>query len=302
MSVSGRLRLDGSVGTFAGFTARAASGIDSPRQDTMYWGGLRRKNGGYVALIRRSVDGIWETLSEEPLASGAGLVRFDVVGDSLKLFLDGGLVGFVRDRVLTTGGEAGFRSTAGTAVEDFAVAEVVLPTAAFPFRDNFPLADGSQLNRFWDARSGNFTVQEGRLVGANPVNTTTLRAALAADASIAMTVRVPTAGTHAGVLARGVPQRNTAHWGGLVNRSGSLAAEIWRIVDGRVTVLSASPLAAAADVDHELEFSLIGADLSLAVNGSPGVATIDSTLAAAGLFGMRATSGATIDAWAIETA
>jgi len=301
VSVSGRLQLDGGVGSFAGFSARAVAGINSPRQDTMYWGGLRRRAGGYVALIRRSVDGAWETLAQQSVAGGSGLVRFDVVGDSLKLFVDGDLVGFVRDRTLTAAGEVGFRSTAGTAVEDFAVAEVVLPTASFPFRDEFTLADGSQLDRFWDARSGNFTVQGGRLVGANSVNTTTLRAALASDATIGMTAQTPTAGTHAGILARGVPQRNTAYWGGLVNRSGGLSAEIWRIVDGRVTVLTTSPLAAAADVDHDLQFSLAGSDLSLAVDGSPVAAVVDTVLSAPGLFGMRATSGAAIDAFAIET-
>ena len=301
VSVSGRLQLDGSVGTFAGFTARAATGINSSLQDTMYWGGLRRKNGGNVALIRRSVNGIWETLSEQPVTNGSGFVRFDVVGDSLKLFLDGTLVGFVRDRVLTAAGEVGFRSTAGTAVDDFTVAAVMPPTATFPFRDDFALADGSQLDRFWDARSGNFTVEAGRLAGANPVNTTTLRAALASDATIGMTAETPIAGSHAGMLARGVPQRNTAYWGGLVNRSGGLAAEIWRIVDGRVTVLATSSLAAAADVEHDLQFSLAGSDLSLTVNGSPVVAAVDTALSAPGLFGMRATSGATIDAFVIET-
>lgn len=68
---------------------------------------------------------------------------------------------------------------AGTVVNDFTVADVMLPTAGFPFRDDFALVDGSRLDRFWDAQSGNFTVKGGHLVVANSVNTTTLRAALA---------------------------------------------------------------------------------------------------------------------------
>lgn len=114
-----------------------------------------------------------------------------------------------------------------------------------------------------------------------------------------MTVQVPTAGIHAGALARGVPQRNTAYWGGLVNRSGSLQAEIWRIVDGQLTVLASSPVAAAVTADHQLQFELVGNALDLSVNGSPIATAVDATLSAAGLFGMRATAGASIDDFAI---
>ncbi|MEY3033245.1 MAG: hypothetical protein RLZZ622_1720, partial [Planctomycetota bacterium] len=302
VSLTGKLSVENAVGAFAGFAARASNGISAPQQDTMYWGGLRRKNGGYVALIRRSTNGFWETLSQQPVAAGSGLVRFDVVGDSLKLFVDGELVGFARDRMIPAAGAVGVRSTSGTAIDDFTATEVLLPMATFPFQDRFSAADGGQLDRFWDARSGNFTVQGNRLVGANPVNTTTLRAALAGDASISMTVQVPTAGSHAGALARGVPQRNTAYWGGLVNRSGGLSAEIWRVADGEITVLANSPLTETADVDHDLQFSLTGSDLSLAVNGSPVVAVDDGGLPAAGLFGIRATNNASVDTFAIETA
>ena len=302
VSLTGKLSVENAVGAFAGFAARASNGISSPQQDTMYWGGLRRKNGGYVALIRRSTNGFWETLSQQPVAAGSGLVRFDVVGDSLKLFVDGELVGFARDRMIPAAGAVGVRSTSGTAIDDFTATDVLLPMATFPFQDRFSAADGGQLDRFWDARSGNFTVQANRLVGANPVNTTTLRAALASDASISMTVQVPTAGSHAGALARGVPQRNTAYWGGLVNRSGGLSAEIWRVADGEITVLANSPLTETADVDHDLQFSLTGSDLSLAVNGSPVVAVDDGGLPAAGLFGIRATNNASVDTFAIETA
>lgn len=299
VSLTGELSVENAVGAFAGFAARAGNGIATPQQDTMYWGGLRRKNGGYVALIRRSTDGFWETLSEQPMAAGSGLVRFDVVGDSLKLFVDGELVGFVRDRMIPAAGAVGVRSTSGTAIDDFTATNVVLPMASFPFQDRFSAADGGQLDRFWDARSGNFTVQGNRLVGANPVNTTTLRAALAGDASISMTVQVPTAGTHAGALARGVPQRNTAYWGGLVNRSGSLQAEIWRIVDGQLTVLASSQVAAAATEDHLVQLNVAGNAVDLSINGSPIATAVDATLSAAGLFGMRATAGASIDDFAI---
>jgi hypothetical protein len=302
VSVSGRLRIENTVGAFAGFTARVAGNITAAGQDTRYWGGLRRKDGGHVALIRRSINGFWETLSQQPVVGGSGLVRFDVVGDSLKLFLDGELVGFVRDRAITAAGAVGIRSTAQTAIEDWTAAEVLLPTATLPFRDDFSLSNGSQLDRFWDARSGNFTVQGYRLVAANPVNTVTLRAALATDASIRMTLEVPTPGTHAGVLARGVPQRNTFYWGGLVHREGGIKAEIWRILDGQITVLAGTSLTTSPTHHHRVLFAVSGSSLNLSVDDTPIANATDALLSAPGLFGMRATAGATIDAFELTPA
>ncbi len=103
------------TGTYsAGLVARSAGSGDR----NMYWAAVSAVNGVYTALIYRNVNGVWALLSSRRVARGTGVLRFDAIGSSLKLFLDGAEVGAASDTALTSGG-VGIRASQGATVDDF---------------------------------------------------------------------------------------------------------------------------------------------------------------------------------------
>lgn len=107
--------VDVSVGGSAGVAARY-SGVGDRN---MYWGSLANRSGVLTAEIWRNYNGTWTRLVSKPVTSSAGLVRFEVVGSSLKLFLNSSLVASATDTVLRSPGITGIRGTANVSVDDF---------------------------------------------------------------------------------------------------------------------------------------------------------------------------------------
>jgi hypothetical protein len=104
------------AGMFVGLTARSSG------PGNRYEAGLEASNSGFRAVIYRVVGGVRKLLASEALGTGmgAGRLRFEVVGSSLKLYRDGALVVAATDTVIKGPGLAGIRLSQ-TSVDNFTV-------------------------------------------------------------------------------------------------------------------------------------------------------------------------------------
>jgi len=91
-------------GSFAGLVARY-SGCGDRR---MYVAGLQRVGEAFVARIWLNDGCRWRVLASGPVAVGSGRIRFDCIGSTLTLWLNGNPLVTARDRTLT-GGAVGLR-------------------------------------------------------------------------------------------------------------------------------------------------------------------------------------------------
>src|SRR5204862_42041 len=85
-----------SVGQYAGLAAR----YSGPGDTNMYWGAIGKTGATtFTAVIYKNVSGTWSLVASQAIGSSIGLgkLRFEVVGDSQKLFLDDGLKLFTFD-------------------------------------------------------------------------------------------------------------------------------------------------------------------------------------------------------------
>lgn len=288
VAVQGRITIGGGTKTTGGLIARS----NDARRPTYYWGGIRQQGDQFVAEIGRRVRGTWKSLATAALPAGQGLVRFEVIGDSQKLFVDDAFVLATNDRKISVAGRIGMQGNVEAAFDDFTFAELRRATARVPFQDRFVNTDGSQLSRFWIERSGTFTVEGYRAQARAGVNLATVNTAALQDVIGATTVKVAASGAHAGVAARVSTDGKKMYWGGLVNRSGVLSAEIWRIDGGTVKRLTAVNLPDSTTADHGIEFEVVGTTQRLRLNGTVVAETANSKLRGAGGIGMRASAGA----------
>jgi hypothetical protein len=102
----------------AGLVARqSGTGIGNE-----YWGGIRYSGGRYVAEIWRAVDGSWTRLSTTYISVNSGALRFEVVGSSLKLYVNNTLTNSVTDTTIAGAGRVGISLTnTGTRLDNFAL-------------------------------------------------------------------------------------------------------------------------------------------------------------------------------------
>ena len=83
----------------------------------MYWGGLIGVNGAFQAVIYRNVNGTLDP-AQRPHphhpgdTSSNNTLLFDVVGPSLKLFVNGTLAAFANDTMLTAARHGGAAAAA----------------------------------------------------------------------------------------------------------------------------------------------------------------------------------------------
>jgi len=290
VSVEGEVSL-ANGGGYQGFMARYSGPADS----NMYWGGLVNR-GSFLAEIWRNSGGTWTLLAREGVAGGSGSLQFDVIGESLKLSLDGVVVAFANDAVITQAGGIGMRGSLGTSVDNFSYARLQQTVAGPLFRDFFNLSDGSPPNRFWISDFGNFVIEADRLVGQGRINNTSLGTAPATDGTVTATVRADAVGKFAGIMARSTG-RNDAdmYWAGLVNRTGSLSSEVWRNLGGSWTLLEAETHAGLDPAaEQAIAFDIVAAELVFTVNGTTAHDLTDAAIPGPGRFGLRASAAATI--------
>src|SRR5262249_47493137 len=114
--------------------------------------------------------GVFYQLADAVLPSGGGIMRFEVVGSSQKLFFDDGtgekLVAFAHNTLLTGPGQVGVRAVGAVGAvsyDDFSVSRAATPTVSLPdvqggsVTDGFNAGGANQLGRQWIEGSGNFS-------------------------------------------------------------------------------------------------------------------------------------------------
>lgn len=291
VAVEARVTLSADPLTSAGVVARAVGGA----RPTYYWGGLQRRDGQLFALVGRQIGGVWQPLGRAAIPGG-DRVRFEVLGNSLRLFVNDRLAVSAYDRGI---GQQAFRigleGRRSAAFDDFTFAPLERATVGSRFRDFFRAAFGSPLERSWIDRAGDFTVTDGGVAGT-AVSLATINAAPVRDGFIQARVAAPTAGMHAGVTARTDVLGERMFWGGIVNRGGTLFGEIWLITAGRVTRLSARAVPGAdAAAGHTVRLDVSGRTLGLFVDDVATVGRVTSAINTAGRFGIRASRGAVIE-------
>jgi hypothetical protein len=108
-----------SIALASGQTAGLVARYTGPADSNMYYAGITDSNGVYTAQIWGNLDGTWNLLALTTLGKGTGRLRFEVVGASLKLFLDGDLIASAGDTAITGPGYTGVRATQGALLDDF---------------------------------------------------------------------------------------------------------------------------------------------------------------------------------------
>lgn len=278
----------GSV-TFPGLVAR----YRGPADNNMYLGALVNRNGVFTAEIWKSVEGVWTQLASTVVSSGAGQLRFTVVGSSLSLSLDGQIRASVTDSSITSAGAVGIRGTGGS-YDNFAAATLgAAPTnVSLPFSDSFTRADSPTIGDAWTIRQGQISLQGNRAVGVpSNVHVATLNSVSVADVSLVAQVDASAGSvSYPGLFARYRGVGDSDMYLGLLARRGTdLSAEIWRNVGGVWTRLAATPVGAASGT---LRFDAQGSSLTLYFNGNLVASATDSALTLPGAVGIRGGYGA----------
>ena len=114
---------------------------------------------GYQELAGRTLPGF----------TGTGTLRFEVVGNQLKLFVNGVLQLVAYDSTITAPGLAGIRNL-NASMDNFSAAAVPTQTATVPFTDHFTNANNSDLDRVWTERTGAFTIQGNAAAATDAVS------------------------------------------------------------------------------------------------------------------------------------
>jgi hypothetical protein len=281
-------------GLMAGLVARY-QGIGDKN---MYMAGVRNTSGVFTAEVWKNVKGTWTRLTTVTLShaqfSGTGTLRFDAVGSSLRLFVNGTVVASAADATFATG-SVGIRGGKGVKFSNFNAADVTRQTAPLPFSDSFgPTAD-NQLAPTWTDQIGNFNTIAGNQVAAAGLtgpNVAVVNGISTASVSLLADVSNIASGTMGSLVARyqGIGDKNM-YMAGVRNTNGVYTAEIWKNVNGIWTKLKTKTLTAAQfNGSGTLEFDLSGSTLNLLVNGTLMASTMDNTFAT-GAVGIRGLKG-----------
>jgi len=316
--VTGTFKTPSNLEVATGLVARY-SGVG---ERNFYWAALNPfGNGvpGYSAQIWKVVNGVATVLNANafPLSAGTNpsttnaVLRFEVVGSSLKLYLNDQLASYATDTSLTTG-SVGVRSVAGSQIDDFSAAVFAQQTPTLPFADAFASnPPRNTLSANWQERSGYFNVAGGVATGNEVTqgNTATLNGVSAADVVVTATFRTPT-GTEAaaGLVARYTGTNGTGdnnfYWAALNPFGGGTpgySAQIWKVVNGVATVLNANafPLSAGTNpstTNAVLRFEVVGASLKLFLNDQLASYAYDTSLTTGGV-GIRTAAGGSVAAF-----
>lgn len=310
VSVQADFVLGGAVGNgiaqTAGLVARYTGSGDGTGK--MYLGRVVQANGVYTAEIISVVGGAFTTLSSMTLSTsgpnpfnGSGVLRFEVVGNSLKLFVNNVLRVAVRSSTITTAGAVGMRGTTATTnsptkFDNFTAASVVPTTTTLPYQDQFNSSNGA-LDRVWTEQTGFFSVQN-QIASTFDSNITLATLNTAALTNVLLQANVTLSATsqaNVGFAARvsGAPDTNQ-YVGRVVynTATATYTAQIDRYVNGVFTSLGSVTLpktgANAFNGSGLLSFQVSGNTLTLTINGTV-LQRTDNSLTS-GLVGMRGRS------------
>jgi uncharacterized protein YkwD len=274
--------------------ASVIAGSIGPGVPGFYRGQVVGSNGQFSAGLVRFLGGkLTPLVPAVPVAGGTGTLRLEVVGNSLKLFLNGRLVAHAFDSALAVGG-VGVWGSAGAALDNFEADAINLLPVALPFHDGFAATAGGQLSRSWTERAGNFQVLGNGQLRADDAGLSLATLNLAptvADVALQANVVVSATGSQfAGLTARYSGAGGGSMYLGMASGgNGHFAASIYRKTGTTWTLLSSRALTRGTGL---LRFVVKGSRLQLFWSGVLVCDVNDTVLATAGLAGLAATQGA----------
>jgi hypothetical protein len=234
-----------------------------------------------------------------------GTMRFEIVGSSLKLFWNGSLAAYGYDSTITTPGFMGLRVSSGLTLDNFVADEIVQTSPTITFNESFNLpVNGDQLSRDWTERRGNFAINGSEQLvsmdGGAGLNLATVNGASFANAAAEIGIVAGAASQNTGLVLR-YQNLNTYYVGGVLGNAAQtvFTPYITRFVNGVATSLALTVVAPVAGTGT-LRFEAVGNNLKLFWNGALAAYTYDSSIAAAGLPGLRVSKGLVFDDFVAE--
>lgn len=258
-----------------------------------YRADLFNYNGTAYARIYSNVNGTITFLSQSPVATGSGTLRFEVTGSSQRLFFNNALVAAANDTALTTGGVGIYQASSNVVLDNFSVTDITPVAQTVPFSDDFNTSPNGGLNTDrWTNQSGAFRVTGGVASGFGDIAVATVNGINEANVSIQADVTVNTRGQAALLIARySGPGDQNYYRADLVNYNGSFYARIYSNVNGITTYLNQTQVSSGTGT---LRFDVAGPSLKLFFNGNLAASANDSALTT-GSVGMLSYQGATFD-------
>ncbi len=133
LTVNGILAADVSVSAVINTSTSPAVGLvaryTGVGDNGMYYGTIARNSAGYIGRIWKNVNNTWIQIANQTTASGIGVLRFDVIGSNLSLWLNNQQVVSVVDTSTTGRGTAGIRFSGVGGIVDSFTASVLLAHA-----------------------------------------------------------------------------------------------------------------------------------------------------------------------------
>ena len=293
-------------GTSVALVARYTGAGDA----RMYCAGLVRSGFTYFGRIWANNGAGWRILSSGVSPGGSGILRFDVVGSALTLFLNGRQITAAANTAITGPGTMGIRFVGPGAVADNYLAIALTPptptATTSPFSDAFIQPNSPYLGSNWVQVYGNMAISDTTVLSRiDAPSLSTLYGVSVANSSTQVSVRDSTtqavvnigSGTSAGLAAR---FRGTVdhcmYWAGLEKVGDAYFGRIWLNSGIRWKLLASVPVPGGSG---RIRFDCIGSSLTLYLNGVKITSAHDTTLTGPGAVGLRlAGTGTTVDSYA----
>jgi subtilisin family serine protease len=267
----------------------------------MYCAGLVRSGFNYFGRIWMNTGAGWVLLASGLSPGGSGIMRFEVVGTALTLFLNGRQLAATSNRAITGPGTLGIRFVGPGAVADNYLAAALTPpiptTATSPFADAFIQPDSPFLSSYWHQVFGNTAISDNTVLSRiSAASVATLYGVSVKNSSTQAVVNIGS-GTAAGLVAR---FRGTVdhcmYWAGLEKVGDAYFGRIWVNNGIHWKLLASVPVAGGSG---RIRFDCIGPSLSLFLNGVKIASAYDTTLTVPGSVGVRlAGDGTRVDSYA----
>jgi RHS repeat-associated protein len=318
MTVNGATATDviltADVDLTGGYLFGSSVGLDARVTSDSEYRGEIVKDGGYTAEILRDDDGTW-TILDQAQTSGSGTLRFEVIGSSLALYLNGIPLVTATDSTYDSAGAVGIDMSAsefthGVTLGDFTAEVAPTPPtpedASLPYSDNFQRADNSLVSPVWTTEQGAIAIGQDQLMTLDSAATSAVLNGISATgvsmvASFNMNLGNSTFGLDARVSG------NNEYQGEINESFGTYYAQILAEVNGNWTTLDSRPitwpLVNGRPVDvgtGTLEFDVSGAQLGLYLNGQLVAAAGDTSVASAGTVGIYANGTVALQSLSID--
>jgi hypothetical protein len=293
-------------GTSVALVARYTGAGDA----RMYCAGLVRSGFNFFGRIWVNNGTGWRILASGLSPGGSGILRFDVAGSALTLFLNGRQLAAASDKAITGPGTMGIRFVGpGGIADNYSAIALTPPTpmaTTSPFSDAFIQPNSPFLGSNWVQVYGNTAISDDTVLSRiDAPSLATLYGISVKDSSSQASVRDSTAqavvnigsGISAGLAAR---FRGTVdhcmYWAGLEKVGDAHFGRIWVNSGIRWKLLASVPVPGGAG---RIRFDCIGSSLSLYLNGAKIASVHDTTLPGPGAVGLRlAGAGTTVDSYA----